>query len=146
MADQRQQLSVSQVLADLADGKSREEIKEKYNLNSNDMKKLFDHPKLKGRRTKKAPSFQLVDDTVQEEQPKKSTPKKKVTAEVATSGGAVVSEVVATEEVKEEEETTTNQVVNEAPSSGIAEVSSPDDNVELAEEKPATTDTKKGLW
>jgi hypothetical protein len=60
---QKTQLTVSGILNDLNEGLSRPNIQAKYNLSGKDMKDLFAHPKLKGRKTKPAPSFVLTDDT-----------------------------------------------------------------------------------
>lgn len=58
------QLSVSQVLNDLNNGLTRDQIKEKYELNFSEMKMLFNHPKLKGKRAKTAgASLMIIDDT-----------------------------------------------------------------------------------
>ncbi|MCK4521791.1 MAG: hypothetical protein KAU20_04405 [Nanoarchaeota archaeon] len=66
-APQKTQLTVSGILNDLNEGLSRPNIQAKYNLSGKDMKDLFSHPKLKGRKTKPAPSFVLTDDTPDEE-------------------------------------------------------------------------------
>lgn len=58
------QLSVSQVLNDLNNGLTRDQIKEKYELNFSEMKMLFNHPKLKGKRAKTAgASLMIIDDS-----------------------------------------------------------------------------------
>ena len=63
---QKTQLTVSGILNDLNQGLSRPGIQAKYSLSGKDMKDLFSHPKLKGRKTKPAPSFILTDDTPDE--------------------------------------------------------------------------------
>ena len=71
------EIKISQILDDLERGLSREStspdynpelgcIKDKYELTNKELKYLFDHPKLKGKRTKLPVMFTLVDDTVQE--------------------------------------------------------------------------------
>lgn len=60
------QLTVSGVQNDLKNGLSRPMIQAKYNLSSKDLKDLFSHPSLKGLKTKVAPGFILIDDTVEE--------------------------------------------------------------------------------
>jgi len=57
------QLTVSGVLADLGNGLTRAMIQAKYKLSGKDMKALFSHEKLKGRKTTPAPGFVLIDDT-----------------------------------------------------------------------------------
>jgi len=63
VAPVRTQLTVSGIQADLNNGLSRPQIQSKYALSGKDMKDLFSHPKLKGLKTKPAPSFVLTDDT-----------------------------------------------------------------------------------
>jgi len=57
---ERQQIVVEDVLEMLADGKTREEIQAHYGLNGVELKKLFMHEQLKGRRTHKVPTFEIV--------------------------------------------------------------------------------------
>ena len=63
MSENRVKINPKDVLALLADGKSREEVREHYNLSKGDLKKVFQHPDLKGRKTKKAPGFVFEEDT-----------------------------------------------------------------------------------
>jgi hypothetical protein len=63
---EKKQIRVSDVLALLDDGKNRAEIQEHYDLSHSDMKKLFQHEKLKGKKPRKQSSFELVDDTIEE--------------------------------------------------------------------------------
>lgn len=58
-------ITTGEVLELLELGKTREEIKDHYGISNSDIKKLFKHPKLKGRKTKKAPGFELEDDIVE---------------------------------------------------------------------------------
>lgn len=67
MQDNRIKISPKDVLAFLADGKTREEIREHYGLSKSDMKRVFEHPDLKGRKTKKAPGFVFEEDSPSEE-------------------------------------------------------------------------------
>ena len=62
---EKKKITVTQVLADLANGIDRKGIREKYGLKQAELELLFQHPKLKNRKVKKAfvPSFELVDDT-----------------------------------------------------------------------------------
>ena len=61
------EIKISEVLDLLEQGKTREEIQSIYGLSVKELKMLFSHPKLKGKKTKKAPSFILVDDLENEE-------------------------------------------------------------------------------
>lgn len=61
-------LTVSQILTDLDNGLGRPEIAKKYGLKPAEVKVMFEHPSLRGRRPKRATtkvSFTLVDDTNQ---------------------------------------------------------------------------------
>ena len=62
-APQQVQLTVSGILTDLENGLTRANIQSKYNLTGKDLGILFKHPKLKGKKTKVAPKFILIDDT-----------------------------------------------------------------------------------
>lgn len=59
------QITVTQILDDLESGRDRKAIKDKYGLTGDEVKMIFEHPKLKGIRVKKARvvRFTLVDDT-----------------------------------------------------------------------------------
>lgn len=58
-------ITTTEVLELLDLGKTREEIRDYYGLSNPDLKRLFKHPRLKGRKTKKAPGFDLEDDIVE---------------------------------------------------------------------------------
>lgn len=61
------QITISSVLNDLANSMSREEIRDKYALTNPQLKQLFQHPQLKGRKTKKVSVlFEIVDDVTSE--------------------------------------------------------------------------------
>ena len=62
-------LSVSGLLKDLQNGLTRDDIAEKYDITKAEVREHFKHPKLKNRKTIKAPimKFTLVDDTAEEE-------------------------------------------------------------------------------
>lgn len=61
---QKVQVTISGIKADLENGLDRAGIKAKYSLSHNDMKALFQNPKLKNLKPRKAfvPSFELIDD------------------------------------------------------------------------------------
>jgi len=60
-------ITTSQIIEDLENGIDRKGIAEKYNLKDSEVKIMFQHPALKGKRVKKNKvktlSFKLVDDT-----------------------------------------------------------------------------------
>jgi hypothetical protein len=67
-ATQKPQIKISEVQKMLKDGKTRSDIGVRYGINGTDVKALFQHPELKGRKTivKKESSFVIIDDvTVQ---------------------------------------------------------------------------------
>lgn len=68
------QITVSGIQGDLNNGLSRPQIAAKYALSNKDLKELFSHPKLKGLKTKPAPSFILTDDTSNAEEVVAETP------------------------------------------------------------------------
>ena len=61
-----QTITVSMILEDLENGIDRNAIREKYNLQAWEVKQMFEHPSLKGKKAKKVRklSFNFVDDTV----------------------------------------------------------------------------------
>ena len=60
-----QRITITMILKDLEDGTDRNGIKEKYNLEAWEVKQMFMHPALKGKKAKKVRklSFDFVDDT-----------------------------------------------------------------------------------
>lgn len=61
------QIKISEILNDLTNGQTRQQIKEKYNLSTGQLKSVFAHPLLKGRKTKKVEQpIDLLDDITQE--------------------------------------------------------------------------------
>ena len=59
-------ITTSMILEDLDNGIDRTGIKTKYNLEAWEVKQMFDHPVLKGKKAKRVKrlSFRFVDDTV----------------------------------------------------------------------------------
>jgi hypothetical protein len=62
-----QTITTSMILEDLDNGIDRNGIKAKYNMEAWEVKQVFDHPVLKGKKAKRVKrlSFSFVDDTVQ---------------------------------------------------------------------------------
>tara|TARA_R100000544_G_C2197097_1_gene44755 strand:- start:11 stop:388 length:378 start_codon:yes stop_codon:yes gene_type:complete len=60
-----QTITISMILADLDNGIDRNSIKDKYSLETWEVKQMFEHPNLKGKKAKKKRklSFNFVDDT-----------------------------------------------------------------------------------
>ena len=65
------QIKISDVLGMLNNGNTRKEIQEHYGLNGVEVKTLFSHPELKGKKTKKKKelSFIIVNDVTGQEAP-----------------------------------------------------------------------------
>lgn len=60
-------ITISSVLNDLSNSMTREEIRDKYALTNAQLKQLFLHPQLKGRKTKQVNVlFELIDDVTPE--------------------------------------------------------------------------------
>ena len=90
-------LTISQVLADLASGLDRKQLREKYKLSHADMAKLFKDPKLANKKPLKAAGFILTDDTTT------SDTAPSTTADIAQEGTASeTSEAEKAPLVKEE--------------------------------------------
>jgi hypothetical protein len=106
MAEQKQpvKLTVSGILTDLDNGLTRTEIGEKYGLDKTQVGKLFDHPKLKGRKTKakKEVGFELVDDAPEAPLTKYGPKKKKAEGAETTTSEASSTEEQASSTTAEE--------------------------------------------
>ena len=61
-------ITVSMIIEDLEHGIDRTAIKAKYNLETWEVKQMFDHPQLKGKKAKRVKklSFNFVDDVTME--------------------------------------------------------------------------------
>lgn len=55
-------INISAVLKDLNNGLTRPEISSKYSISLTDVKSMFEHPLLKGKKPRKPKGFILVDD------------------------------------------------------------------------------------
>ena len=62
---EKKQIKISDVLQMLEDGKNRQEIGKELGIVPREVKMLFEHPKLKGKKRKVifVPSFEVADDT-----------------------------------------------------------------------------------
>jgi len=58
-------ITTTMIIEDLENGISRDGIKEKYSLDTWEVTQMFQHPSLKGKKTRKVRklSFEFVDDT-----------------------------------------------------------------------------------
>lgn len=65
----KKKIRVSEVLDLLAQGKKRPEIARELDITMADCRKLFQHPKLKGKKAMKPTEFVLEDDTEEGETP-----------------------------------------------------------------------------
>jgi len=61
-----QRITTTMIIDDLENGIDRTGIKDKYNLQAWEVKQMFEHPALKGKKAKKVKklSFEFVDDTI----------------------------------------------------------------------------------
>lgn len=107
-------IRISDVIELLETGHTREDIATHYGINKADCKRVFEHPKLKGRKTRKV-GYVLVDDTEEnQEESKALTPVK--TEEESFTGE--VEEKSDVEETVEETSTFASETVEEtAPES-----------------------------
>lgn len=118
----KKKIRVSEVLDLLAEGKKRPEIAKELDITMADCRKLFQHPKLKGKKALKPTEFVLEDDTEEEEA---------IEDQVAVNAND--TDDVASDEVRNEEE------------------DSPVNSDEAIEEKATATDeeedeVKQGTW
>lgn len=122
-------VTVSGILADLSSGLDRAAIAAKYSLSKKEMTIVFQHPKLKGRKTKVDPAsiITVVDDTESESETA-NTSDEAVAAGPATRGPrtARASRAVAQEEV-------VDQAPETAAESNIGEAEAPQEE-KVAEE------------
>ena len=94
-------ITTSMIITDLENGIDRTGIQTKYNLEAWEVKQMFQHPTLKGKKAKKVRklSFEFVDDTIEELNPRQtSIPLPDET------GSATVEEVLEHEDVETLEE------------------------------------------
>ena len=68
-------ITTSMILEDLENGIDRTGIKEKYNLQAWEVKQMFEHPVLKGKKARKVKkmSFNFVDDTTEAVDPNQTS-------------------------------------------------------------------------
>lgn len=111
-------VTVSGVLRLLEKGMSRDEIGEELGLSKRDVKLLFQHPDLKGRKAKKPVGFILVDEIEEEEEEiseegslQLELPFEDVDEDLLTLEKEDVEEDLLTLE-EEEEENTSNENIN----------------------------------
>jgi len=98
-------ITVSMILEDLDNGIDRNGIKDKYGLQAWEVKQMFEHPTLKGKKAKKVRklSFNFVDDTAVD--PNQTSIPVEATEEEASSMlyGVDNTNVEATPELQEED-------------------------------------------
>lgn len=91
-------LTIAGILADLKAGLDRKQIKAKYGLSSIDLKRVFQHDKLKGRKVSPLPNFELIDDTTDDTAEASEGNGQQATASAAVSN---VANTPAPDQVKE---------------------------------------------
>lgn len=99
MSIERKQITVSQILTMLEDGKDRVAIKAELGLTGAEMSLLFSHPKLKNQKPKRPVSFELVDDTIDETQNLGSTSLTEEVKDNTSISESTIEEAVAPEPV-----------------------------------------------
>lgn len=135
---QTKEIKVSEILADLSNGLTRDQIKEKYSLSGKEMVAVFKHSKLKGRKTKTpVTSVVVVDDTTpvgnslseaESETPTASAPDEEVVptqSEKATRRASKIVEEAQAEALPTSEETIETPEVEELPTLEEKEDKSP---------------------
>lgn len=129
-------LTVKQILTDLDNGLDRREIATKYGLTFSDVKRMFKHDALKGKKVKSAPGFELIEDGY--EAPKKEA------APVATSFVAPEVENPTPAQLDAHEVTNPAQNEEETPAPTVTETIQEEP---AAEVQPAQEDeSQKGVW
>lgn len=96
---EKRQIKVSDVLTLLEQGKDRAAIKQELSLTHAEMTALFQHSKLKNKKPKVQPTFELVDDT--EETTGEATPVAETNTQTETT--TEVKSEAAPEPAAEEE-------------------------------------------
>ena len=120
------EISIRGILTDLENGLTRTvtsqgydegvgSIETKYELTKEDVKQMFQHPLLKNRKTRKAPSFRLVDDVTPVEEP--------VNALEASLAQNVVASAIETESIPEANDPLENHQPEEVPNERIVSLS-----------------------
>lgn len=105
VAQENKVIGVVQVKALLEDGKTRDDIAEYYGITKGECKILFQDERLKGLKTKKKPSFTLVDDAApKEEVAEKVAPKLVDDADASDENGVDDPEPAANTTDPEEKE------------------------------------------
>jgi len=64
-SNEKKKISIAKILEMQSEGKLRKDVQEYYALSDSEMKELFKHPKIKGKRfaVKKESTLDIVDDT-----------------------------------------------------------------------------------
>ena len=127
-------LGIKQVLENLKNGMTREDIGEHYGLKATEVKVLFQHPSLKHKKTIKPVevSFVLVEDTEEIE-----------SNDVLKEVGSMESNDVAAEESEVIENKNEAEVANALPETKNVIL---EDNKEVEEEVAAEEEAPKNLW
>lgn len=129
-------LTVKQILSDLDNGLDRREIATKYGLTHTDVKRMFKHDALKGKKVKSAPGFELIEDGY--EAPKKEA------APAATASEAPVVENPTPAQLDNHEVTSPAQ--NEEEIQEVAPTVTETIQEVTAQVQPQEEDTQKGVW
>lgn len=110
-------INISTILTDLDNGIDRDGISAKYSLTKAEVKYMFQHPALKGKRAKKKPTmrFQLVDDVTDVTLQPEPTHALETTQEMAssTSDELMHTQDIVSENANEEDTTSSGYDVTD---------------------------------
>jgi uncharacterized protein (DUF433 family) len=101
-------ITVTMILEDLDNGIDRNGIKDKYNLEAWEVKQMFEHPSLKGKKARKIRklSFNFVDDTITENSNQTSIPVETAPdVDVHTEASMIVEATPELQDFDEEDDT-----------------------------------------
>ena len=100
-----EKITTSMIIADLENGIDRTGIQTKYHLESWEVKQMFQHPALKGKKAKKVRklSFEFVDDSTSEE-----VDPRQMSIPLSENKEEVISEKTISEDMGHEEVETEN--------------------------------------
>lgn len=145
MSTSKKQITYSQVIALLEEGKTRKEIGEILEITAGEVIALFKHPKLKYKKPRKPVSFEFIVDDEEtlellEEEVSEEVAEKAVEEVVEEVSEEVAEEVEKTEPETVEETNTTDSQVEAEEETSLDAFEAP------LEEEPEVTESPKSVW